>query len=272
MADFQVLNVGNFIVDNTASIWTFLLLTIRFFAMMYLLPGLNGGPQGRYARTAGILVLAFVSSITSPLATLPGNIIELIAQGLSEALLGIAMGLIPALLIAGVSTAGQLSATTMGLGASQLVDPTLGQTSTSVGRVFGDLVTVLFLLLGGHYVVIKAVSGLGGTIVPGTFLVTEVTSELLISRTADIFRVGVMVSAPVIVALLLTQFVMGLITKAVPTVNIFIVSFPLTIGIGLVLSALSLPEVLVFMEREIVGIENSLLVILEDTTRITPPQ
>ena len=41
-----------------------------------------------------------------------------------------------------------------------------------------------------------------------------------------------MLSAPVMVALLLTQFVMGLISQAVPTVNIFIVSFPLTIGIG----------------------------------------
>ncbi|MCB0353334.1 MAG: flagellar biosynthetic protein FliR [Bdellovibrionales bacterium] len=261
----EVLNFGNFLVDNAASIWTFFLLSIRFFAMMMLLPGLNGGPQGRYVRTAGILMMAFASSTTSPNATLPPDLATMIVQGFSEALLGLAMGLLPALLIAGVVTGGQLSANTMGLGASQLIDPTLGQTSTSLGRVFGDLTAVLFLLMGGHYVVIKAVSGLGGTIIPGTFVFSEISSQLLIDRTGDIFRVGVMVSAPVIVALLLTQFVMGLVTKAVPSVNIFIVSFPLTIGIGLVLSALSLPELLVFVEREIVGVENSLLVLVEDT-------
>ena len=70
-------------------------------------------------------------------------------------------------------------------------------------------------------------------------------------------------ASPVIVALLLTNFVMGLITKAVPQVNIFIVSFPLTIGIGLVLSALSLPEIMVLFDREIAGIESTIAVLLE---------
>jgi flagellar biosynthesis protein FliR len=59
---------------------------------------------------------------------------------------------------------------------------------------------------------------------------------------------------------------MGLISKAVPTVNIFIVSFPLTIGIGLILTLLMIPELMQAAEKLIVSTDNSIAVITEDAT------
>lgn len=258
------------IFNHMYLVWSFILLAIRYGAMFSIIPGLGQGTSGMKIRSTAILVLALVSVSGGQYAAVPEHWHSLVVAAASELLFGMLLGMIPTLIVAGVQTAGQLSSTTMGLAAGQLVDPTLGISVTSLARIFGDLTIVLFLMLGGHYVIIHAVSGLGGEIVPGTFMVTENTVNLLIDRTADIFRVGVMISAPVIVALLLTQFVMGLITKAVPTVNIFIVSFPLTIGIGLILSALSLPEILVFLEHEIVGIENTVLQLTEDVVRISP--
>jgi flagellar biosynthetic protein FliR len=66
---------------------------------------------------------------------------------------------------------------------------------------------------------------------------------------------GVMISAPVIVALLLTNFVLAIISKAVPTVNIFIISFPLTVGVGLGISLLALPEVGHYISQQFLKIE-----------------
>lgn len=252
-------------------VWTYLLLVIRFSAMMVLIPGIGMGNRGLRIRTTGIMAMAFASAFSSPVAPLPKDIIELLFTAFSEVLLGSLIGIIPHMIVGGVQLAGHLSSTTMGLGAGQLLDPTLGVSATSLSRIFGDLFIILFLAFGGHYLAIHAVAGLGGQIVPGTFVMGAASLGMLIQQSARIFEVGVVVSAPVIVALLLTQFVMGLISKAVPTVNIFIVSFPLTIGIGLVLSALSLPDVLKYMEHEISGIENSVLVVLEDVERIQPP-
>jgi flagellar biosynthetic protein FliR len=82
------------------------------------------------------------------------------------------------------------------------------------------------------------------------------SAEILIARTSDIFRIGALVSAPVVVALLLTQFVMALISKAVPTVNVFIISFPITVGVGLVLTIGLLPELARFMYPDITALEN----------------
>jgi flagellar biosynthesis protein FliR len=64
-----------------------------------------------------------------------------------------------------------------------------------------------------------------------------------------------MIAAPVIVALLLTNFVLAIISKAVPTVNIFIISFPLTVAVGLGLSTLALPEAGHYISRQFVRLE-----------------
>jgi flagellar biosynthetic protein FliR len=136
--------------------------------------------------------------------------------------------------------------------------------TSDLARILGDLAVVVFLLVGGHHVAIQAVAGLGGAIVPGQFSVGPQAAELLIDRSADIFRVGVLLSAPLLVAMLLTNAVLGLISKAVPSVNIFIVSFPLTIGIGLILTVLALPDVVRFVNREFTGMENSILAVTRD--------
>lgn len=267
---WQSLDIGNQILANIDQIWTFMLLLFRFMGVFTIAPGIAASRQGMMIRYAGVLSMAYAAFLGSPTAEIPDNIAAMFIPAMSEYALGFVLGLIPLLLVSGVQMAGGLSATTMGLGAAQLVDPNMGVNVSTLGRLFGDLVAILFLLLGGHYVMLYAAAGMGGEIVPGTYFAGEITTDLLMDRSADMFRVGVMISAPVIVALLLTQFVMGLITKAIPQVNIFIVSFPLTIGIGLVLSALSLPEILVFMEREIVGLENSFIVVLQEASKFEP--
>lgn len=250
-------------LENLDVVWTFLLLVIRYGAFFIIVPALGGGTSQRQIRMPCTLLLAFVSLMSSPKASVP-NDIALMAGGLiSEASFGFLIGLIPALIVSGVQLGAQLSSTTMGLGAAQLLDPNLGIQVASLGRMFGDLTAILFLTLGGHHLAIYVLSGLVSDMVPGTFLVNDVTLRLLIQKSAEIFEIGVIVSAPVVIALLLTQFVMGLISKAVPSVNIFIVSFPLTIGIGLILSILALPEVLVYVERHLSELEYSYSAIVE---------
>ena len=90
----------------------------------------------------------------------------------------------------------------------------------------------------------------------------EVGVSTLIDQSARIFYIGCLISAPVIVALLLTNFVMGIMSKAIPTINIFVISFPLTIGVGLALTILALPEVGVFLQREFVRLNNLFAAVL----------
>jgi len=246
--------------------WTFLLLSARFTGLFILLPGIGEGLHGLVVRAPAIIILSFTCLATSQTAAIPETVPLLAAHAAVEFSLGMAIAMIPHLIIAGIKLAGLMASTTMGLGAAQLLDPNLGVSVSDVARVFGDLCTVFFLLIGGHHAVIYAAAGMGGELAPGAFLMSDVSVTLLVNASAEVFKIGAMVSAPVVVALLLTQFVMGLITKAVPTVNIFIISFPLTIGIGLILSLLSLPEILVYVDREFSRMDDKITVVIADST------
>lgn len=258
----NLLNIPFFLQDHLPHAWTYLLLFVRYTALFAMIPGIGGGMYGIHIRLPAIGALAYVSLISGPIAPLPSDWYLMLAHFTSEFMFGFMLGLIPAISIAGIQTAVQLTSGTMGLGAAQLMDPTMGISVSSLGRLLGDLFICIFLVLGGHYVVLYSASGLG-KIIPGTFIVEAHSLQLLIQQTGYIFEIAVMISSPVIVALLLTQFVMGLISKAVPTVNIFIVSFPLTIGIGLILTMLSLPEIFVYMENQFGNIEKTVLAVSE---------
>ncbi|MGI6524273.1 MAG: flagellar biosynthetic protein FliR [Bdellovibrionota bacterium] len=249
-------------------IWSFLLVFTRFAAMMTIVPGVGGGIRGMTIRIPAILFMTYAATINGAYAEMPADWGAVIAGIFSELLFGLMLGAIPAMVIAGVQTGMQLSSTAMGLSAGQMYDPTMGISITPLSRFVGDLTICFFLLFGGHHYVIYAASGLGGVIVPGSFLITETGIKLLIDRSALIFEAGVMVSAPAIVAILLTKFVMGLISRAVPQVNIFIIAFPLTIGIGLILTALSIPEIAEYVERDFKRSEQEILVLSNETKQI----
>ncbi len=244
-----------YLLQNLNVVYTFFLLVTRYVGLFILVPGIGGGQHGLIVRFPGILVLSFASMYSSPRCELPSDMVVMMAQMSSELLLGLFVGMIPLLVVSGVHMAGQLASMSMGLGAAQLMDPNLGVAVSDIARMYGDIIILMFLLMGGHHLVIQVVSGYSGSFVPGTFFLTASTIDVLISRTAHTFFVGVMLSAPVVVALLLTQFVMGMMSKTVPTINIFIISFPLTIGIGMILTVMGLHGVSTYMQREIVSIE-----------------
>ncbi|WKZ57149.1 MAG: flagellar biosynthetic protein FliR [Bdellovibrionota bacterium] len=256
------------ILENLPAVWTFLLIFVRYAAFMIVVPGIGSGMRGAIVRIPAVFAFSIASMAQSPIAPLPDGLGPMLAGVIAEVLLGAVIGFLPLLIVSGAQTAAHLASTSMGLGANQLLDPTSGSTVNDLSRIIGDIAILVFLGTGGDHVVLMAVSGLGGTIMPGTFLIGEPSMNLLVERSAHVFRAATMLSAPVIVALLLTQFVMGLISRAVPTVNIFIVSFPLTIGIGLILTALALPDTVVYLTHDINRLEDSILVVTQDATTV----
>ncbi len=263
----ELLNLPLAILENMNALWSFLLLAVRYTGLLMILPGLGGGMTGLYIRLPAIHVLAFATLNVSGYAPLPNDFAQLIAQAVSELLLGFSIALVPLMVVTGAQMAGMLSSTAMGLGASALIDPVSGVSVTDVARLFGDLCVLLFLLVGGHYVIIQAASGMGGLLPVGSMNPSNISLDVIINGSAHIFKIGVMISAPVMVALLLTQFVMGLITKAVPTVNVFVMSFPLTIAIGLILTALSLREMINFSYREMQKLDSTVYELVEGVTK-----
>lgn len=230
--------------------WTFLLLATRYVAFMMFVPGIGGGLGGIVVRYPIAVLLALITVNLEHVAPAPADMAMMAAQMFSEALLGTVVAMVPLLIVSGAQTAGHLASGTMGLNGAQLFDPTTSGPLSDLARIYSDMAIIVFLLLGGHYIAIAELAGLDAVVLPGSFVFSQGGLETIVAQSSRIFQIGCLIAAPVVVALLLTNFVMGIISKAIPTVNIFIISFPLTIGIGFAISILALPEVGHLLTRE----------------------
>lgn len=270
MDEQKLLQLPLYLAYHLDAGWTFLLIFTRFAGLFLFFPGLSNGMQGMELRIPGLMMMSLAVVSVTPAVPVPDNVLLLFGHVASELLLGSILGLLPTMIVSGAQAGGQLASTTMGLGAGQLLDPTTQSQTTQISRIMGDLVVLCFLFINGHHVLIYAASGLCGQIIPGSFVLGENTIDVMIQQSGQIFSFATIVSSPVIVALLLTQLVLGILTKFVQQVNVFIISYPLTIAIGMFLLIIMMPSFVRQSNRHLLGIDTAVVTILEDARRISP--
>ncbi|QEM69872.1 flagellar biosynthetic protein FliR [Geobacter sp. FeAm09] len=176
------------------------------------------------------LVCFPVLKITPP--PMPTDAFTLGLLALSEVMVGLTLAFIAQIVFVAVEFSGQIVGIQMGLTISSIIDPTMG-TQVQIMSVLQSLfATLLFLALDVHHVFIRAVVDSFSVIPIGGWHLTGELITFLIQRTSDIFVIGIRLAAPVMVALLLASVALGVMARAFPQMNIFIVSMPLNIGLG----------------------------------------
>ena len=102
------------------------------------------------------------------------------------------------------------------------------------------MVIALFLSINGHHLLLQALTQTFKLVPLGTFALTEATIGQLVHLTGTIFVNAIRIALPVIGTLLLTDFSLGLIARAVPQVQVFFLGLPLKLGLSLMTLALTL--------------------------------
>lgn len=223
-------------IDFTV-LWTWVLLFVRTTGMFHSLPGIGTDQVPESFRMIPSIALAAAITVSGVTAPFPETMGEAGAMVAAEFCLGFLLGAIPAFLIGGLAVAGHVIAGSIGLGQANMIDPSLGESISIISRIKTQVGVLIFLLLDGHHTVIRAVSTPIEGLAIGQFRPTMDTATLLIGRFISSFELAVVVAAPVLVTALITQFILGLITKFVPQVNIFIISLPLSVLVGLYIVA-----------------------------------
>lgn len=171
-------------------------------------------------------------------------------RAIVETLFGLLLGFVAQLPIWAAQLAGQLIGFQMGFGIVSILDPDSGNQQSIVAGVLQQTALLLFLLLDGHHMVIEALARSLVLLPPGAVSLTPALMDRGIALSGELLAIGVRMGAPVLAALFLTEVGLGVIARTVPQMNIFIVGFPLKIGVGLVMLALALPSfALLFGER-----------------------
>lgn len=161
-----------------------------------------------------------------------------------QLLIGFASAFVLQLIFDALAMGGQLLANTMGLGFAFNVDPLRGVSTPVLGQMYMILVTLLFLAIDGHLVLIEILVQ-GFTTLP--IGMSGLDSEL-IWRVAQwgtqLFAGALVVALPGMAALLVVNLAFGVMSRAAPTLNLFAVGFPISLISGLVIMYIGLPSVL----------------------------
>jgi len=78
---------------------------------------------------------------------------------------------------------------------------------------------------------------------PGTVFALDEGGRAIAGTFGVLFSSALRTAAPVVVALLVTNAALAILSRAVPQLNAMMVSFPITIGVGLLMFAVSMPVV-----------------------------
>lgn len=158
-----------------------------------------------------------------------------------EFLIGIILGYISYLIFSAIYLAGQIIDTQMGFGIVSVLDP-ISNIQIPISANFYYLITTLFfLILDGHHMLIRALFKSFEVIPIGTMQLNPLMIEHFTNLMTTTFIIGIKVAAPVVMAILVTDIVLGILSKSMPQMNIFMVGMPLKIVIGLLIVVLTIP-------------------------------
>jgi flagellar biosynthetic protein FliR len=190
----------------------------------------------------GLLIAVIVSPLVATDGfTMPESIIDVLVLALREMVVGLLIGFVFTSLFVGVQMAGTFIGFQMGFMIVNVVDPMTSQQVSILAQFKFIMAMLIFFLLNGHHLMLQALASsyrlvpLGESIF--RFAITTEVARII----TGIFIIAIKLAAPVMVTLILTDVGLGVISRTVPQMNVFIVGFPLKIMLGLFFMASALP-------------------------------
>jgi flagellar biosynthetic protein FliR len=145
----------------------------------------------------------------------------------NEALIGLLLGLGINILFAGIQVAGQVVSQMSGLSLADIFNPAFEEDVSVFSQLFYFLTLAVFVAVGGHRIVTEALLQTFTWAPPGHAALGDNFFDVLIGILTQSFSLGIRAGAPILTALLLSNIVLGLISRTLPQINVIAVGFGL---------------------------------------------
>jgi flagellar biosynthesis protein FliR len=232
--------------------WPFL----RVLAVFTAAPVFSSRAFPMRAKIALAFFVALATQASVPVAPVIGfdspNVWGVVVQQIG---IGLAIGFAVRLVFAAVELAGEVVGFQMGLNFASFFDPTLNAQSSAVARFFGQMTALLFVVMNGHLMVLMALTQSFHSFPVDQNFLQSLGQMQLYRLGTDLFASALWIALPMIGMLMFTNLALGIISRVAPQMNIFAVGFPITLVVGLVGIAVTLPMLdqpfIALMERAI---------------------
>jgi flagellar biosynthetic protein FliR len=220
---------------------TLLLVFVRTSAMLFVFPVFSAPQIPAMVRIGLAGIISFVLYRALPLTAPLPDLGTLAAAVASQVVLGLIVGFVAYLVFMGIQFAGEILDIQIGFAVANIISPQTQQQVTVLGELELTLATLVFLIGNAHLMMLQ---GIGGSfnLVPLPYITLDpaiVGNVVMFLEQA--FLIVFQIAAPAAVALFIVNVALGLMARVAPQMNVFVVGFPLQIGVGLFMLAVSVP-------------------------------
>lgn len=214
-------------------LYTWLMVGLRGLGVVLLFPTLGAQQLPVIVRVALSFMLAtLLYQIVPHAAVFPASALQLAIAAGGELILGIAMGFIGRLVFSTVEMAGRIINQEIGLGGVPGID-TPRPSMEPLAALLGMFAALLFFLSGTHLGCLAAFSRSFDFAPAGMPAFGQISGESLIVATAHVIELGFRIAAPFIAMNFLVNLSFSVLSRAVPKMNVFVMSMTLRLVIGL---------------------------------------
>jgi flagellar biosynthesis protein FliR len=152
-----------------------------------------------------------------------------------EATYGIALGIIASIIFTTVKLAGRIIEDQMGLTMAEIIDPLSDEQGLPVATLLELVFSIVFLSANGHHLLLRVINKSFELFPPGRMPSIATLTGNIYEASAMMLAAGLQLAAPIMTALLLLMVILAILSRIVPDMDIFFISFPLRIGLGLIM-------------------------------------
>jgi flagellar biosynthetic protein FliR len=223
-------------------LWTLLFVMIRVGAALVAAPvfgNVSVPLPVRVALSGAIAVLVLGTNTIQA----PAEIFTLttILSVVAEALVGLALGFVLQIAFAAPLVAGEIIGGAMGIGFANMIDPNSGRSSPAIGQFLSIMLTLLFLSLDGHLVLVDMIVRSYRALPPGAAWLGAGQFRDIALFGGYAFLAGLLLALPVGFLLLCLNLVMGMLSRSAPALNLFAIGLPASLAVGVVSIAIAFP-------------------------------
>ena len=227
---------------------------VSFFSIVPFFGGAAVPARVKVATAMSLVVILYPSLEASVPAgqTLNFGPLGFIALLAKEVLVGFTLGFVASLVFEAVQVAGRIADFQRGSTMGELYAPQIQSRVSELGQFKLQLAIVLFIAIGAHRLFIGALlrsfDFIPAVGFPKLSAGWSPAVELIVVMTGSVLSIGLQLAAPVVIALLLTDLFFGIINRVAPQVNVFFLSMPVKMLVGVIVVLIILPMLAMRME------------------------
>ena len=227
----------------------FLLVFMRITGFVVLNPLFGRTAVPTILKVAFSMMCAFLITPTLNAAVNINGFVAMLVACLLELCVGLAIGMIINILFSVVVLAGELIDMQMGLGMAMMYDPGSGINMPIMGNYFNIVLTVVFFAGNAHLALLSLVSDSFKAIPPGSVGISAQSAQFIVSMGKDMFELGVRMAVPVIAVEIVGIIAIGLLMRAVPQINVFMVGIQIQAIVGILIVMVATPVITLLCDR-----------------------